>query len=372
MDNEGKEQIRSLNTIYFYLTDGCNLRCRHCWIEPEFSPTGQQCNFIPLETMKSIITQAKPLGLTTVKLTGGEPLLHPAIHEILEYLRTEGLRVNIETNGLLCTPEIAKQIAALNNPYVSISIDGSEAETHEWMRGVDGCFAEAIQGVKNLVNVGLKPQLIMSIFRRNYQQMEALVRLAESLGAGSVKFNIVQATARGKQMYEAGETLSLDELIQLGNWVERDLAKSTKLRVFFSHPMAFRPLKSMFGTGGTCAVCGILGIIGVLANGSYAMCGIGETIPELVFGNAHRDRLKDVWLDNPMIKELREGLPRRLEGICKECTLIRICKGTCVAQNYNVTGSLWAPHWYCEEAHKRGLFPSTRMAFKTTSNGGKS
>jgi len=146
MDNEGKEQTRSLNTIYFYLTDGCNLRCRHCWIEPDFSPTGQQCTFIPLETMKSIITQAKPMGLTTVKLTGGEPLLHPAIHDILDYLRMEGL----------------------------------------------------------------------------------------------------------------------------------------------------------LGTGGTCAVCGILGIIGVLANGSYAMCGIGETIPELILDNEHRDRLEDVWLNNPM------------------------------------------------------------------------
>jgi Predicted Fe-S oxidoreductases len=280
MDNETQNPVRPLQSIYFYLTDGCNLRCRHCWIEPDFSPAGQKCNFIPLAMIKSIIAQAKPMGLTSVKLTGGEPLMHPDIREILELLRAEGLRTTVETNGLLCTPEIAKQIAALNRPHVSISIDGADAGTHEWMRGVDGCFDDAIQGVKNLVNAGLKPQIIMSVFRRNYGQMEAVVRLAESLGASSVKFNTVQAIARGKQMHEAGEALTLEELIKLGSWVERELAPSTKLRVFFSHPMAFRPLKSMFGTGGTgCSVCGILGSIGVLADGSYALCGIGEPFP---------------------------------------------------------------------------------------------
>ena len=38
-----------------------------------------------------------------------------------------------------------------------------------------------------------------------------------------------------------------------------------------------------------------------------------------------------------------------------------ICLGSCVAQNYYRSKSFWAPHWYCEDAHKRGLFPETRV-----------
>ena len=109
-----------------------------------------------------------------------------------------------------------------------MSLDGSDAATHEWMRGVEGCFDAAIRGIKNLVDAGLRPQVIMSLLRRNKDQMEGVVRLAESLGAGSVKFNMVQPTARGERLHEAGETLSLEELVQLGQWVETDLSVLNK------------------------------------------------------------------------------------------------------------------------------------------------
>jgi MoaA/NifB/PqqE/SkfB family radical SAM enzyme len=49
--------------------------------------------------------------------------------------------------------------------------------------------------MKSNVKAGLKPQIIMTIMRRNKDQMEAVVRMAESLKCGSVKFNIVQPTA---------------------------------------------------------------------------------------------------------------------------------------------------------------------------------
>jgi SynChlorMet cassette radical SAM/SPASM protein ScmF len=356
---------RSLNTIYFYLADGCNLRCRHCWIEPDFQPDGKSCHFLPLETFKSIITQAKPLGLSSVKLTGGEPLLHPEIGGILDFLRSEDLRMNMETNGTLCTPELARKIASCKNAFASVSFDGADAETHEWMRGVDGCFDDAVAGLKNLVAAGIKPQVIMTITRRNYRQMEAIVRLAERLGAVSVKFNILQPTARGKLMHEAGEALTLEELLKIGTWAERELSRSTKLKVYFSHPPAFRPLSRMYGrTGGGCGVCGILGIIGVLADGSYAMCGIGETIPELIFGHAAKDRLADVWAKTPVINELRHGLPEQLAGICGDCVMKNTCRGNCIAQNYANSRNLWAPYWFCDEARKKGLFPDSRVLAK--------
>ena len=114
----------------------------------------------------------------------------------------------------------------------------------------------------------------------------------------------------------------------------------------------------MFGdTGDGCGQCGIFGILGVLGDGSYALCGIGETVPDLVFGHAARDRLEDVWNGNPVLQELREGLPSRLQGICGECLMKRVCLGNCVAQNFYRSKSLWAPNWYCEEAAKRGSFP---------------
>jgi MoaA/NifB/PqqE/SkfB family radical SAM enzyme len=81
----------------------------------------------------------------------------------------------------------------------------------------------------------------MSIVRRNKDQMEAVVRLAESLGVGSVKFNLVQPTARGEKMHEQGEAPTIEELVGLGAWVEATISSSTKLRLFYSHPAGSTP-----------------------------------------------------------------------------------------------------------------------------------
>ena len=202
----------------------------------------------------------------------------------------------------------------------------------------------------------------MSIMRRNKDQMERLVRLAESIGAESVKFNLVQPTSRGKKMHKSGETLTIEELVKLGSWVENNLTDSTSLRLVYDHPLAFRPLGKMFGNNGDgCSRCGILNILGVLANGGYALCGIGESVPELVFGHATIDRLEDIWEKTDILNKLRTGLTERFEGICRDCLMNVVCLASCIAQNFFRSKSLWAPFWYCEEAQKAGLFPKTRL-----------
>ncbi len=356
-----------LNNIYFYLTRGCNLRCRHCWISPKFQGEGQSHPSLDVNLFKSVVEQGKPLGLSSVKLTGGEPLLHPAILEIISHLRDTGLHLALETNGTLITRELALAIMECNSPFVSVSVDGADPETHDWMRGVEGCYDSALRGIGILVEVGIRPQIIMSLVRKNKDQVEAVVRLAESLGASSVKFNLVQPTARGEQMHRDGHTLSIGELIQLGRWIDTELSNSSNIPLIYSHPAAFRSLSGMFGPcADGCHTCGIMGIIGVLADGSYALCGIGETVPELVFGFAASDSLEDVWLNSPLLQEIREGLPKRLSGVCEKCLMKKICLGECIAQNYYTTKNLWSPFWYCDAAMKEGIFPESRLALTTS------
>jgi SynChlorMet cassette radical SAM/SPASM protein ScmF len=360
---EGSEK-RSypLHTLYFYLTEGCNLACRHCWIAPKYQRADQSFPTLPLELFKSIIEQGKPIGLSCVKLTGGEPLLHPWIEEIIETVKKEGLRLIVETNGILCTSRLAKKIAECKNAFASVSLDGVDAKTHEWVRGVPGCFDEAVKGLQNLVDAGLKPQIIMTLMRRNKDQMKHMISLAERLGAGSVKFNIIQPTARGEAMYQNDEAISIQEIISLGDMVENELSKNSRIKIFYDQPLCFRPLGRMFGDDGNgCGVCGIKGILGVLSDGSYALCGIGENVPTLVFGNARNDKLEEVWNRSAVLQELREGLPSRLEGICADCVMKGRCLGKCIAQNYYRSKDLWKPFWFCEEAQKAGIFPQSRL-----------
>jgi SynChlorMet cassette radical SAM/SPASM protein ScmF len=359
----GQSARRTINTLYFYLTEGCNLACRHCWLGPKFDATGNKYPTLAVELFETAIREAKPLGLSSVKLTGGEPLLHPHFSSLLEIVRREELRPMIETNGLLCTPDVAAEITKSPNCFISVSIDGIDAETHDWVRGVPGSFAAACQAVRNLVAAGTRPQVIFSMLRNNADQVDAMVRMVEELGAASLKFNVVQPTARGENLHEHQETLSIADLIALGRHVEQDLAPKTKLKVFFHYPHAFKALQSIV-SGDGCGVCGIFGILGVIASGHYALCGIGEQVPDLNFGVVGKVKLEEVWRENAILKALREGLPGRLEGVCGRCLMKEFCLGSCVAQNYYSKGSLWAPYWFCEQAEKAGLFPASRLGTK--------
>jgi SynChlorMet cassette radical SAM/SPASM protein ScmF len=361
--NTDQIKIPAINTLYFYLTEGCNLACRHCWMGPRFESTGNHYPTLPVELFETVIREAKPLGLSGVKLTGGEPLLHPHFTRLLEIVRREELKLTIETNGLLCTPEIAAEIAKSPDRFVSVSIDGADAETHEWVRGVPGSFKAARQAVSNLVAAGTRPQIIFTVMRGNAGQVDAIVHMAEKLGAASVKFNVVQPTARGEKLHKDQETLNIADLIALGRHVEQELAPKVKVKIFFHYPQAFRALHSI-ARGDGCGVCGILGILGVIASGHYALCGIGEQVPDLVFGKVGKDILEIVWRENAVLKTLREGLPGQLEGICSRCLMKQRCLGSCVAQNYYSTGNLWAPFWFCEQAEEAGLFPSSRLGAK--------
>jgi SynChlorMet cassette radical SAM/SPASM protein ScmF len=338
-----------LRQLYLYLTEGCNLACRHCWLAPPYDPRRAASAVLPAATVARAIDEARALGLEAVKLTGGEPLLHPDIGAIVERVAAADLDLVIETNGTLFTPALADRLAALDGPQVSVSLDGATAAVHDAVRGVAGAFDAAVAGIRVLVERDMRPQIIFSLVRGNVAELEQMPALAASLGASSLKINVVQPTARGLRLQEEGGTLSVADL-----------------DVFFDQPPAFRPL-SRLAEPGRSAVCGILTIIGVIPTGHYALCGIGQHVPELTFGRVGEDRLADVWASSRVLCELRSGLPDRLEGVCGACLVNRLCLGECIAQTYYRTGRLFAPYWFCEAAERVGLFPSTRKGMPISS-----
>ena len=352
--------IPRLNTFYAYLTSGCNLACQHCWLSPAYQPDGGTGGHLDYDLFAQAIEEGLPLGLRSVKLTGGEPLLHPDFVRIIDLLQQKQLGLTIETNGTLLSRELAGYLKAHSTlGHISVSLDGASAETHDPFRGVKGSFEKAVQGMRYLVEAGFRPQVIMSLHAGNVEEIEALVRLAESLGAGSVKFNLIQPTGRGERMTERGKVLGIERLVELGRWVEYDLQKQTNLSLHYSWPMAFHSLKYLTHNGSD--TCGIFGILGLLASGQYAMCGIGVQIPELSYGQIGQDPLAEVWCSHPMLVALRQSLPVKLEGVCAGCLFQARCLGSCVAENYHQSGRLTAAYWFCEQAEEAGVFPVARL-----------
>ena len=135
-------------------------------------------------------------------------------------------------------------------------------------------------------------------------------------------------------MKERNQTLMIQQLVELGRWVETDLQKRTSIDLYYSWPMAFFGINRLLRSSAT-GTCGIHNILGILPVGQLAMCGIGTEIPELNYGRLGIDRVKDIWFNNPMLVSLRQDVPANLEGVCAECIFQKQCLGSCIAENYS-------------------------------------
>lgn len=350
--------IPPLETVYFYLTQGCNLGCKHCWMSPPIEQGPLKYPYLDTADFARVISEARPLGLKSVKLTGGEPLLHPDINTILDLITTDDLSLTLETNGTLITDSIAEKLARLRYCSVSVSVDSIQAKTHDAIRSRPGCFDKTVRNIRKLARHHIPFQIIASLLPENRHEIVDILHFAKSLGAGSFKLNIVQPTQRGEQLMMQGKTVAIEDILDTANLLFREHCSSTEISVNVTIPFAFRPLNMLWE--GDLSRCGIKTIIGVLATGQYALCGIGTAVQELVFGKVGDDSLESIWWSHPVLERIRIGLPDNLTGICGNCVMKRICLGSCIAQNYYESHSLMAPFWFCRVADEKGLFPESR------------
>ncbi len=138
-----KHQKLPLSCLNIELTNGCNLRCIHCY--GMFGNSKSDIQFIDKEKLINLIPQLNLLNCKSVSFTGGESTLHPDFLEIIEEFIKNGFEISIFTNGFN-----SKKIIQLVNKYPNfpfifkISIDGYE-EIHDKIRGREGSYKNVIK-----------------------------------------------------------------------------------------------------------------------------------------------------------------------------------------------------------------------------------
>jgi MoaA/NifB/PqqE/SkfB family radical SAM enzyme len=97
---------------------------------------------------------------------------------MISYVYSLGLTLMVETNGTLCTEEVSALLSK-GTCSVSVSLDGADSKTHDWMRGVSGSFDAALTGIRNLVKYNINPVLVVSLAKHNYKQIVSIKNSAE-------------------------------------------------------------------------------------------------------------------------------------------------------------------------------------------------
>ena len=164
--------------LFFHILTQCNLKCRHCYINPE--QHGK--NMLPFETMQAWLEPFKKNSTATnLIVLGGEPTLHPDLHRILKYARTLGFgSITVDTNGYLFN-DILSKIDPEAVDYFSFSLDGATRATNDLIRGA-GSFDACIDGVKKAVSMGFASSLIFTVSSINIHELEKMGLLLKRLG----------------------------------------------------------------------------------------------------------------------------------------------------------------------------------------------
>jgi MoaA/NifB/PqqE/SkfB family radical SAM enzyme len=100
----------------------CNLACTYCNEFDDFSPP------IPIETMFRRIDKLAELGTSLVTISGGEPLLHPELDNLIRHIRKHGIVAGLITNGYLLVPDRIERLNHAGLEWLQISIDNANPD----------------------------------------------------------------------------------------------------------------------------------------------------------------------------------------------------------------------------------------------------
>ncbi len=122
LDKSSIEESYFVHEVILEVTRQCNLRCKHCLI-PHHLKDPSSAGFMDVGLARKVIREARSKGASIVGITGGEPLLHPRLHEIVSFSREMLMGVMINTN--LTVPIQGKLKEVLREMGSSVVVRGS-------------------------------------------------------------------------------------------------------------------------------------------------------------------------------------------------------------------------------------------------------
>jgi AdoMet-dependent heme synthase len=348
--------------IFWELTQGCNLACKHCRAEATVERAPDE---LSTEQCKMIIDDITKDYRPVLILTGGEPLYRPDLFELAGYAHEKGARVCLASNGTLITDAIARRLKDVGIQRVAISMDGATAEVHDSFRGIPGAWEGALRGATAVMAAGIEVQFNITVAQHNKHQIPAIIRLAEERGVSACHLFVLVPVGCGVQIAER-EMLPSDEIEAMLEWLY-EVSERTAIEVRATcAPQYHRIMRQQGGAGAVArsrasaqvslgdrdghrpgnraaGAKGCLagsGVCFISHTGNVQPCGY---LPVMA-GNVTRQPFKTIWEESVLFKELRD--PNLLGGKCGECEF-RVSCGGCRARAYYEHKHYLAEEPYC-------------------------
>jgi GTP 3',8-cyclase len=171
---------RPVEDLRVSVTDRCNLRCRYCMPREVFGPDHAflpRSELLTFEEITRVVRTAVSVGVTKIRLTGGEPLLRKDLPDLVAQLAAiEGIAdLALTTNGLLL-PQHAAALADAGLHRVTVSLDAVDETTFRAVADTRASVTSVLEGIAAARAAGLGPIKVNAVLQRgvNDDQLEDL------------------------------------------------------------------------------------------------------------------------------------------------------------------------------------------------------
>jgi len=317
--------------VYWELTRACDLACRHC--RAEAIPNRDPEELTTIEGFR-LLDQLAEFGTPAphVILTGGDALKRPDFLALAKHGVAAGLPVSVAPSATaLLTRGKIWALKAAGVGAMSLSLDGSNPERHDGLRGVPGTFGLTLDAARDILDSGIPLQINTLVTTETLDDLPAIHRLVSSLGAQRWSLFFLISVGRGRVLGQLAPG-ECESLLQWIWWCSRsDGLQITTTeaphyrRVALEHlraegrsPEEVRrhPLRRGFGIRD--------------GNGIMFISHTGEIQPSgflpLVVGNVKRQSPVEVYRDEVLFRALR--VPQYFSGKCGRCEFRAICGGS--------------------------------------------
>jgi PqqA peptide cyclase len=323
------------------LTHRCPLHCVYCSNPLELQARG---NELSTEIWSRVFKEAAEAGVLQADFTGGEPLARPDIVELVRAARSAGLYVNLITSGMPLDETKLAALVEAGLDHFQLSFQGAREETANEISGTKS-HAQKLRVLDWLRRHRVAVTLNFVIHRRNIDQLEEMLALAESFCATRIEFANVQyygwAFANRENLLPTRE--QLDHSVE---FLKREQERLRgKIRIEFVVPdyYAKYPKPCMGGWGRKLML--------ITPTGDALPCHAAQVIPGLTFENVKDRSLREIWEQSAAFQKFRGEA--WMQEPCKTCDRRELDFGGCRCQALLLAGDAAATDPVCSLAPLR-------------------
>ena len=326
-----------LNPFYLdiILSKKCNFKCFYCYNETEKINN----KLLSKKLLINIIDQAKKLEIQQIYLNGGEPFLHPDILDIIKYIKSRDIFVNISTNASLLNKQY---ITALSKEIdvIQVSLDSNKPNIHHNMTRSNNTFEKIIDNIKLLISKGIMVRTNAVITLENYPFVEEYIDYMINIGVFEIRITL--------QDYESCEkstsTFHIFNSEQINILKELIICKK-KEKNFERINLVIAKTKKWENKNDIIKCPNIKNTITIFPNGNVGVCDRIENDKNLIYGNINNESLSDLWYGKRHLNLIKNITDK---SDCKKCRFLEDCSTGCFNLSKATYGDPFAKDPRCE------------------------